>query len=35
MRFRGEIRAMDDFTTESIELVGYNPLPAIKMQMAV
>jgi len=35
IRFVGDIKTIDDFTTESIQLEGYNPYPTIKMDMAV
>ncbi|KAI6223063.1 Thymidylate synthase [Aphelenchoides fujianensis] len=35
IRFEGDIKTIDDFTADSIKLEGYDPHPAIKMQMAV
>jgi thymidylate synthase len=35
IRFVGDIKSIDDFTFESIQLEGYNPHPTIKMDMAV
>uniref|UniRef100_A0A914D9Y3 Thymidylate synthase n=1 Tax=Acrobeloides nanus TaxID=290746 RepID=A0A914D9Y3_9BILA len=35
VRFVGDIQKIDDFTAESIILENYNPLPTIKMDMAV
>ncbi|VDN58641.1 unnamed protein product [Dracunculus medinensis] len=35
IRFQKEVNTIDEFTTESIILENYNPMPAIKMDMAV
>lgn len=35
VRFVGEINTIDDFTSESIILENYKPMPTIKMEMAV
>lgn len=35
VRFVGEINSIDDFTADKIVLEGYDPHPAIKMDMAV
>ncbi|VDO54391.1 unnamed protein product [Brugia timori] len=35
VRFIGNIKTIDDFTYESIVLENYQPMPAIKMAMAV
>ncbi|KAI6175423.1 Thymidylate synthase [Aphelenchoides bicaudatus] len=35
IRFNGDIKTIDDFTAESIQLENYNPHPTIKMDMAV
>jgi len=35
LRFQGEITKIEDFTTESIVLEGYDPYPTIKMAMAL
>ena len=32
---KDEIRSIDDFTFDDFEIVGYEPLPAIKMNMSV
>uniref|UniRef100_A0A7E4W9C3 Thymidylate synthase n=1 Tax=Panagrellus redivivus TaxID=6233 RepID=A0A7E4W9C3_PANRE len=35
IKFVGDIKSIDDFTSENIVLEGYNPHPIIKMPMAV
>ncbi|MFH4977137.1 hypothetical protein AB6A40_003846 [Gnathostoma spinigerum] len=35
VHFKGEIKTIDDFTSENIVLEGYDPYPPIKMTMAV
>jgi len=35
VQFVGQLNEVDDFRTESIQLIGYDPYPVIKMPMAV
>jgi len=35
LKFKRQVENIDDFTFEDLEIVGYDPYPTIKMEMAV
>lgn len=35
LHIKRQVSNIEDFTMEDFELIGYNPYPTIKMQMAV
>lgn len=35
LKFKRQVASIDDFTFEDLEIVGYDPYPTIKMEMAV
>jgi thymidylate synthase len=35
LRIKREVKYIEDFTFEDLEIVGYDPHPVVKMEMAV